>query len=299
MTETDAIARRRAPWLVAACALLWSLNGPIIKLLTAAPHQQDGVAIALWRSAIAAAALAPFVLPRLSRVPRSIWWLPATISFAAMCGCFVTANQHTEAANAIVIQYTAPFWIFLLSPLLLREWPQRREWIVLPIAMSGIAVIFIAQFDSAGLGLLLGLGSGIAFAFVMLSFRRLRAADALAAPCIANLATAVLLALVAIALNGRLSMPSRIDTWAWVAFLGLVQMALPYALLATALRHVTAAEASLISLIELVMNPTWTYFWIGEVPRLSTLAGGGLIVAALLLKNLLDRQAAARAPART
>jgi len=293
MTGLERHAHRRALWMVAGCAALWSLNGPLIKTLTAEPYAVPGVAIALWRSAIAALALLPFARGGLSHVPRTGWWVPAVLSFAAMCGCFVTANQHTEAANAIVIQYMAPFWIFLLSPLLLGERPRRNDWLVLPVAMAGIGIIFCMQFDQAGLGLMLGLASGVAFAFVMLSFRRLRDADPLAAPLIANAGTAILLVPAALMQFGTIPLPNGAGAWGWLAVLGVVQMAAPYWLLAHALRHVTASEASLITLSELLLNPTWTFLWIGERPKSSTLAGGALIIAALLLKNRLDRRAEA------
>src|SRR5262249_28030237 len=149
-----------------------SLNGPLIKELQR--HGQTGLSIAIWRSAFAGLVLAWPARRGIAELPRTRWWLLAIAGFAAMCALFVTATTQTQAANAIILQYTAPFWIFLLSPWLLREHPPRHDWAVLLIAMIGVAIIFYGQFKTAGLGLLLALASGLAFAIVVLSIRRLR-----------------------------------------------------------------------------------------------------------------------------
>jgi drug/metabolite transporter (DMT)-like permease len=283
--------RRRGLRLVMACALFWSLNGPFIKHLSAAPHHQTGLEIALWRSLFAGLAILPAASGGMRRLPRSAWWAPAIGGFAAMCGLFVSATVSTAAANAIILQYTAPFWIFVLSGPLLGERPRRHDWAVLPVAMAGILVIFIRQLDTDRLGLTLGLLSGAAFALVMLSLRRLRSADPLATPCVVNLATALLLAPLALP---RMSLSPHPSTWLILAAMGVFQMAVPYWLLSHGLRRVQASEASLVSLSELLLNPLWTFLWVGERPQGSTLVGGALIVAALALKNRLDHRAAPR-----
>lgn len=281
----DRRAHRRGVWMLLLCALLWSLNGPLIKVLSGPTHQQSGLAIAFWRSLFAALVLAWPAWRSSDRLPRTAWWAPALLGFAAMCLLFVTATTYTEAASAIILQYTAPFWIFVFSALLLREPPPRHHWAALPVAMLGVLVIFLGGYSQAGLGLLLALASGVAFAMVMLSFRRLRDADPRATPCLTNAATTLLLGVWALA---TLPLPQRGDTWMLLALMGVVQMGLPYWLLARALRHVPPAEASLITLCEPLMNATWTWLAVGEMPRGATLAGGGIILAALLLKTWMD-----------
>jgi DME family drug/metabolite transporter len=281
----DLRVRRRGIMLLLLCAMLWSLNGPLIKLLCSPHHGQTGLAIAFWRSVFAGLVLLPGAWRGRRNLPRTTWWAPAILGFAAMCFLFVTATTLTQASSAIILQYTAPFWIFVLSPVLLDESPPRTDWFALPLAMLGIGVIFVGQYQQATLGLVLALASGIAFAIVVLSFRRLRHADPIAAPCIVNLATAVLLAPWSLTTQ---PLPHQANTWLLLALMGVVQMAIPYWLLAHALRHVPAAEASLITLCEPLMNTVWTYLIIGEAPRGPTVAGGGLILAALLLKAWLE-----------
>jgi drug/metabolite transporter (DMT)-like permease len=213
------------------------------------------------------------------------------ISFAAMCGLFVIATTKTEAANAIFLQYVAPFWVMLLAPWVIGERARRTDWLVMPIAMLGVGIIVYYQVNRSGAGLMLAIGAGMAFAFVMMTFRKLRAADAVALPCLVNLATALLLAIPAIARPDMAPLPAQASTWMWLALMGVVQMALPYWLLSLGLRHVSASDAALITLSEPIMNTTWTWLVIHEAAPPSTLVGGGLIVAALLVKNRLDRRA--------
>lgn len=295
----------RGVLLLIACATLWSLNGAIIKELQL-HHGQTGLSIAIWRNVFAGLALLPFALRGLRRLPRTGWWLTAIVSFAAMGALFVSATTQTEASNAIILQYTAPCWIFLLSPWLLREFPPRHDWFILLFAMIGVGVIFFFQYTAANLGLLLAVASGAAFALVMLSFRRLRGANGMTTTCIVTLAAGAVLApvpLLAGLLPGHVAasvvapLPQHASTWLVLILMGVVQHALPYGLLSRALRHTTAATASLVTLFEPLLNTTWTYLWIGERPRASTAIGGGIILAALLFKNALDRRLAPRSSA--
>jgi drug/metabolite transporter, DME family len=69
--------------------------------------------------------------------------------------------------------------------------------------------------------------------------------------------------------------------------MGIVQIALPYALFAWALQRVPGPEASLLTLIEPVLNPVWVALFVGERPGPATLLGGGLILVALLLRSVI------------
>src|SRR5262249_51606738 len=152
----------------------------------------------------------------------------------------------------------------------------------------------------------LALASGLAFAIVVLSMRRLRTTHPIATACILNSATAAVLAPLVL-LRGRVpasleelvdaSWPTARITWSLLIAMGVFQMAAPYWLFARALRQVPAATASLITLCEPLLNTLWTYLWIDERPVRTTLIGGGLILGGLLLKNRLDRRAFGPRPA--
>ncbi|NUQ50501.1 MAG: EamA family transporter, partial [Phycisphaerae bacterium] len=110
-------------------AALWSLNGPLIKLLNQAGDGVDGLAIAFYRSLFGGLIFVPLAVRRLATLRGAGWGWPlgSVACFTLMTAAFVIANTMTAAANAIVLQYTAPIWVVALSPLLLRERPRWPE----------------------------------------------------------------------------------------------------------------------------------------------------------------------------
>ncbi len=266
--------------MLAVTAALWSLNGPLIKLLQTSPAVVDGLSIAFYRSLIAGLALSPLALRGLPslRSARPLALLGAVIFFTSLTATFVIATTRTQAANAILLQYTSTLWVCLLSPLLLRERIRPRDLAALGGAALGIIIIFGGQFSTDLAGLLIGLTSGVCFAGVTMLLRSLRACDSAAVAWLLNCGGAAILLLPA---------------WKWghaaldrraillLIVLGVVQFGLPYYLYSWSLRRVLAYQAALITLLEPVLNPVWTYFAVGEVPTPTTLLGGLLILASL------------------
>ncbi|HEX2163100.1 MAG TPA: EamA family transporter, partial [Thermoanaerobaculia bacterium] len=82
--------------------------------------------------------------------------------------------------------------------------------------------------------------------------------------------------------------------WALLVYLGAVQVGLAYVMLTRAFRRVEALEASLLLLVEPVLNPIWTWAVLGEEPGGWALAGGGVIVAATAAKAAFDARRARR-----
>jgi drug/metabolite transporter (DMT)-like permease len=142
--------------LLVAAAALWSLNGPLIKLMdepaiagaatgaTGDSARKLAVTIACFRSLIGGLVLLPFAWSRRASLRRvGIGWPVASIAcFTTLTVCFVTATILTAAANAIILQYTAPIWVCLLSPLLLREWPSRGQVCWMLLALAGVGILF-------------------------------------------------------------------------------------------------------------------------------------------------------------
>lgn len=249
--------------------------------------------LAIWsvRSAIAAAALWLVRRPTLRGISGGEWG--ATIALAATTGLFILSNKLTTAANAILIQYSAPVWIALLGAWFLGERASRLDWMTIVLVLGGIALFFLDQlaFDHA-LGNLVALAAGVAFAFSAMSLRKVALArtadgtprdiDPLRPLLLGNLLGAVAGAPF-IAAGG--AMP---DTTGWLALvaLGVVQQAAAYLCYARAIRHATALEAMLIPVIEPILSPLWVAFAIGEVPGPWALVGGGIVVGAVVLRGV-------------
>lgn len=264
----------RAPWwsyaLLIAAALGWSLNGVIIKSVV-----MGALTIAFYRSAVAAVFLLPVAWRRRRPPDRSS--LEVAAAYAATVILLVLATKGTTAANAIILHYTAPFFVFLLGIPLLGEHPSRRDWIALALAMAGVACIFAGAASADWLGIWYGVGSGIAFAMVILLLRRDHARDPVWVTFLNNGVVAVLL----LPLVWHTLWIDRHD-FILMLTMGIVQLGLPYVLFSTAVRHVRASEASLISLLEPLLNPVWVALVVGEIPGLWTVGGGGVVLAGLV-----------------
>ena len=260
----------RGRWLILAAAFLWSLAGVFIKFLDLHP-----LTIVFYRSLFASLVFLPFVRPSQLRLSPAIF--VSVVTYTAAISAFVAANKLTTAANAIVLQYTAPVFVFLFSRLVLGEKISRLNGLALGVAMVGVAII---SFDSAGApemrGVLLALLSGVLFAAYMINLGRTKNVSPIYLTWINNMVCALLLLLV---VRSRLAL-----TWqqaAILAIMGAVQLGMPYFLFSKGLQTVSLQEASLIALIEPVLNPLWVALTVGEIPSRATLTGGALILLGL------------------
>lgn len=279
----DAHARWLGVAALFVCAILWSLNGPLIKLL--AREEVPAITIACYRSLLGGMVFVPLVARRWHsiRTVRPAWPIAGVLTFTFMTTSFVIATSMTYAANAIILQYTSPIWVFLLSPLILKERPSWAEAWVLLLAMTGVGVIFIGNMQTDFSGLLVGLAAGLGYGSLTVVLRGLRSVSPLVVTATNALGSGVLL-LVPVAIWGHFWLtPHQAGL---MLLLALVQFTLPYVLFSWALQRVEAYRAALILLLETVLNPVWTFLLVGEVPPTATILGGPLIllgVAAWLL----------------
>lgn len=261
-----------------ACAALWSLNGPLIKLL----HRSEvpGITIACYRSLVGGLAFLPLALPRRSTVRNVPWYWPLAtmIVFTIMTASFVIANTRTAASNAIVLQYTSPLWVFLLSPLLLKERSSLAEGAVMLLAMVGVAIIFAGNPPGDLPGLYWALLSGWGYGTLTVLLRKLRPVSPTVVAAVNSLGSGLLLIGPAF-YWGRLRLDG--SELALILVLALVQFTFPYFLFSWALQRVVAQKAALLLLLEVVLNPIWTLLAVGEVPARATLIGGPLILVGI------------------
>jgi drug/metabolite transporter (DMT)-like permease len=256
--------------LIVGAAFLWSLAGVFIKFLDLPP-----LTIVFYRSLFAASIFIPFLRGNDWRFDRPI--LISVISYTAAISAFVSANKLTTAANAIVLQYTAPLFVFLFSALVLGEKVSKLNGFALAVSMMGVGIISLGSAGQPEMaGVLLALLSGVLFAVYMVNLRSTQAVSPVYLTLINNVVCALLLLLV---VKSQLVLTST--QLGILVVMGAVQLGIPYFLFSKGLQSVPLQEASLIALIEPVLNPLWVALTVGEIPSLATLTGGGLIVAAL------------------
>jgi drug/metabolite transporter (DMT)-like permease len=264
---------------VALAAVMWSTSGLFAKAETfdVWPADSRGVLLAFWRAAFAGVLLLPAV-----RRPKWDWRLvPLCAAFAVMNVTYLSAMTLTTAANAIWLQSTAPWWVFLAGVLVLGEPFAKSERAPLVVGGLGLAVILWFEVQGqARAGVLCGLASGFSYAGVVLSLRALRGLDTVWIVAVAHLVTAAVI-FPYVAWVGTWPSAGQLPV---LAGFGLLQMALPYVFFARGLRAITSQEATVIGLLEPILLPVWVYLAWGEVPAPWTLVGGGLILAGLVLR---------------
>ena len=274
---------RGAVLSVAGAALLWSSGGLFIKL---AP--MPALAVAFGRALVTTAFYALVVRPRMHKAR----WTTSLV-YAGMIITFVSATKLTTAANAIFLQYTGPAYVLMLSPLILREPFRRLDAVCVGLSLAGMSLFFVGKVEAGQLtGNLLGAASGVFFALTVLLLRRdARGADGDSLPSmtLGNLLAAALTLPFAFG-------PMRALTFAGafvLLYLGVVQMGIAYILFNRGLKHVPAAEASLISMLEPVLNPVWVLLGTGERPGPWALLGGAIVIGAVFLRTALQETAPA------
>jgi drug/metabolite transporter, DME family len=283
-TPAQPSASRGRLYLVLA-AILWSLSGAFTKVLTKETvfHLGDPPVGALWiafyRVLFAGLALLPTLRGRDLSFRKTM--LVMMLSFAVMNALYVAAMAGGKAANAVLLQYTAPLWMFVVSIRWLGEKADRRGWVALVVGLAGIGVILAGGWQEAQLDVAaIALGSGVAYAAVIVCLRVLRDCSPRWLTVLNQLCGAlVLLPLLWISSSAG---PQPVQI-AVLSVFGLMQMALPYWLAARALKAVSAQEAGIITLLEPFLNPLWAYLVSPktEQPSAFTLIGGAFILGGL------------------
>ncbi len=278
------LSSSRGRTLLIAAAILWSLNGVIVKSppLQAIPLEDRGWLLACYRSLFASVALLPLVSWR--RVRWRPGLLVSAATFTAMNTLFVIGLTRTSAAAAAFLQYTSTVWVFLFGWFALKERVHRGNVVALLCAVAGIAFIVLSERNQQRAdGNLIALGSGVAYAGVILCLRWLRDEDSAWLTLLNHFVSGVVLLPIVLPRGIELQ-PLQ---WLLIALLGVVQMGLPYVLAARGVALVTVQEAALLLLLEPLLNPLWVWFCWGEHVGWPTVIGGGLILGGLAIRYVV------------
>jgi drug/metabolite transporter, DME family len=293
-TSANSPSPTQARLYVLAAALLWSTSGAFTKVLTQNTvfglnePRIEGFAvqgfaeplplqIAFYRAVFAGLLLVPSLKLRSLTVRGSM--IVMGIFFVIMNVTFLSAMALGTAANAILLQYSAPLWVYLAGILWLGEKPQARSTIAMWLGMAGIGIIVAGGWHEGELPVMaLGLISGVAYGGVLVCIRLLRDVSAPWLTVWNHLWGALaLLPIVAF-----LTPPTASQLFVLIAY-GTLQMGFPYWMLAKGLRSISPQEAGTITLLEPLLNPVWAYLVSPETetPNTFTLIGGSVILATL------------------
>lgn len=261
--------------LLVVTAVLWSVGGLLIKSISAHP-----LAIAGVRSAIAVVIILIYI-----KKPRFTWSFPqlaAAFAYALVVITFVAANKYTTAANAILLQYTAPIYAALFGALILKEKPKLPDWITIAVTLGGMLLFFIDGLDTRGVwGNVLAAISGIGFGFFPVFMRMQKDGSPIESVLLGNIITAVIGVPFLFT-----AMPDGAG-WLNLFILGTFQLGVSYILYSIAIKQVTALESSLITVVEPILNPIWVGLFMGEKPGIFSVIGGIIVLSAITIRCIL------------
>lgn len=262
---------RKAVALLIFTSILWSFGGVIIKSIS-----WNAYAITAFRSLVALAVLVPFVgRPRL---PRNIYSFLAMLCYIGLICTCVISTKLTTAANAILLQYTAPIYSMLFGYWIMKE-PIRRKDVLAIAFLFGGMVLFLYDGLAGGrlAGNLIALASGAFYGLMGVFMRR----DPSGNPAQNVLWGNVIAFLIMLPFIGKPELTQ--SNIVLIVVMGLFQLGLPYILYSMAVKAVTSLEITLITVLEPIMNPVWVFLIGGETPGWCTVFGGAIVLATVIL----------------
>ncbi len=274
--------------LILACTLLWSISGILIKSIP-----WNAPVIAGARSLIAGGVMALFMKVGGIRFRADKTAILSGSIMAMMFLSFTLANKLTTAANAIVIQSSAPVFVLVYNAVFGKKAIRRLDVLTVIVTVLGITLFFLDQLTPGRL-----LGNSVALlAGVLLAGTYIVTCGAPRQSCLSGILIAHLItAAVGLPLAFVYETPVTSGALVGIAVLGVVQLGIPYVLYGLAVQHCPPLAASLIGMMEAVFNPLWVFAFSGEAPSGVALAGGGLVLASIAVWAVLSQRAERRAP---
>ena len=287
----SAKSTRRASFAILAAALLWSTGGLFIKEVTL-----DAWGISFWRSSFAAITISTIYFFRRAqwsgqRTELREWFSPfvlgSALCYALLLVLFVIATKLTTSANAIFLQYTAPIYVLFIEPILSRTKMKRGDLATVAISTAAMALFFVGKFEPRGVwGNIAALSSGVAFATYALILKHERATEQSRWQIVIVGHIMIASAMAIIALTGNTNVSVSSGDLTRLLYLGIIQIGIAYAFFTYGISHVRAIDATLIAMVEPVLNPVWVFLGVGERPANFALVGGLIILSLSIFRTI-------------
>ncbi|MCL1805095.1 MAG: DMT family transporter [Clostridiales bacterium] len=265
---------RKGSLYLAAAAVCWSFGGLCLKFIP-----WSAMCIIGLRAIFAAAVFA--VYRKSIKVSFTPGNAVAAICLSATTVFFVFANKLTTAVAAILLQFTAPVFIILIELVLYRKKPRLSAALAVSATLLGMTILFADHLEAGGLlGNIFGACSGLSFAGVFICNKR---------PDVDTEQSIFLGFLI----NAAIGLPFVLTSvtadpvgWGMSAFLGIVQVGFAYVFFSIGIKKTPALLACLITALEPMLNPVWVALFAGEIPGPYSIAGGVVIISAVVVYNI-------------
>lgn len=271
-----------------AVTLMWSIAGVVTRHLEHARSFE----VTFWRSfftVVSLLVILPFFQGRavFAKIRGGGWplWLSG-VCWSVMFTAFMVALTLTSVANVLVTMAIGPFLTALIARVFIGHRIPIRTWLAILVAGAGIAYMYGAQLEGGQLaGTLVALCVPLAGAVNWTVTQRAHARG-----LDVDLVPAVLVgAAISTLVTLPLAMPfqASMHDIGLLALLGLVQLAIPCALAVMCARVLKAPEIALLALLEVIFGIVLAWLGADEVPSQTVLAGGALVLGALVANELV------------
>jgi DME family drug/metabolite transporter len=290
MTIQNQLKKISPLFFVLFAVLLWSTGGLFIKMTTI-----DALAVNCGRSLFAAFTVAIFTYRKGLKIDAYI--LLTSLIYAGILTCFVYATKATTAANAIFLQYTAPIYILILSPFLLKEKFRAVDLITVFFCLAGMSLFFVQATGADNklatnvfAGNLAALVSGALFGLYFVLLRHPRSMEQ-KNPAISVFYGNLLVVLFMLPFIIKNPPQPTASDFLTILYLGVFQIGISYMLFTYGIvGGVRSFDASIIGFVEPLLNPVWVFLVVGETPGTWAILGGAIILLTVATHTILSNR---------
>ncbi len=261
---------------VVLASICFSTGGLFMKIIP-----WNALAINGARNLIGAAVIGVYLIVTHHRIILSRNVIIGAFSLIGVTTLFAVSNKLTTAANAIVLQFTAPVFVILLMALIYKSKPQKEDVITCIAVLAGVCLFFVDGIQAGNwLGNLTAVLSGVCYAGVFM-MNTGKNADALSSCFLGQLTAGIVFSPLCTS-ETDFSVP----VVAAVLALGIVQVGGAYILFSEGIRKTPPVTASLITGLEPVMNPIWVAIFYGEKISALSAVGSVIVVGSIVTYNI-------------
>ena len=279
----------RASLFAIGAGATWSFGVPLAR---SAQHA-DAWQYLIWRSigVIVVVELLTVLRGEKPRLPKAFTsgavMQTATIGLLVASLGFVYAVKNTSAANASFLASVTPLAAVFVARFALGERLNGVTVIAIAVALVGLAITVAGDLEAGNMiGNIAALLSAVGFAVYAVCVRSAPEKDW--APVLPGYCFLMVLLCGTVTIaQGNTLVPPIGDVLLALAHGGILIVAGTLLFNASALK-VPAVAMAVFAQTEMVLAPFWVFLKFGERPKLTTLAGGGLVLAAVIGKAVFD-----------
>ena len=256
-----------------ACAALWSIAGIFIKLIP-----WNSFAISCIRSFFAGLTILVYIAAKRYKIIFNRRTLTAGIIMGLVYTSFVGANKLTTAANAIVLQFTAPLFIVIITAVLYKKRILRRDLAAVIFTMLGISMFFLDKLEGGYLiGNFVAILAGALMGGMYVAMGEAQGEERFSAILVGQITAFIIGLPFVIATKPEFSALPVL----YIIILGVFQLGIPYILYGRASELCPPLACCLLGAVEPLLNPIWVLIFDGEKPGIFALIGGLIVIASV------------------